>query len=117
MLYTCVMAIIANLFGFLWGGQMYNVFNCNHHSAEISVIWLVEQDCYLIVNFACYEGETNFVVQKNFSANTYIDSIFWCCKKKTMQWSYDNRLRSAVATLLKRDAFRPYWKWSKLMIC
>ena len=54
-------------------------------------------------------------IGSTFRDSCYVD-IFERRKKKTMQWSYDNNLRSFITDLFKRDAFRLYRDGNKLMI-
>ena len=73
------------------------------------------------------KGKINFEVQRNFSVNTTLVALFEIrfrslffdvenAIQKTIQRSNGNTLRSLVTDLFKRDAFRLYRDWNKLMI-
>ena len=48
----------------------------NHHGAEISVIWLAERSAITLLILVCYQGKTNFEVQRNFNANATLVALF-----------------------------------------
>ena len=95
---------------------------CNHHGADISVIWFVERSAIKLLilirknklggpeKFHCY---TTLVSLFEIRLRSL---FFWRRKKKTMQWSYENTLRTFITDLFKWDAFRLYRDWNKLMI-
>ena len=91
----------------------------NHHCAKISVMWLVERSAIKLLVLMRYE------IQRIVNANTTLVALFEIHfrslfldieKKKTMQWSYGNTVRSFITDLFKRDVFRLYHDWNKLMI-
>ena len=43
----------------------------NHHGAESSVTWLVEQSAIKLLILIRYYGKTNFKVQRNFNVTLY----------------------------------------------
>ena len=96
---------------------LFKVYFNHYHGAEFSVIWLVKWSAIKLLILIRYKGKTNFEVQRNFNANITLVALFKISfrslfldieKKKTMQWSCSNTLRSFIAYFLKRDAFRLY---------
>ena len=93
--------------------------------SEISVIWLIKRSAIKLLILLRYYGKTNFEVQRNFNAKTTLIALFEIRfssllfdveKRKAVQWYYRNTLRSFITDLFKRDAFKLYRDWNKLMI-
>ena len=100
------------------------VSSCNHHDTDISVIWLVEWSATKLLILIRYVGKhilrSREISMLHYIGSTFRDSfkvfVFWRWKKKMMQCSYANTLRFLIRNLFRRDAFRLYCDWNKLMI-
>ena len=108
------------------------IFSINHDGAEISVIWFIERSAIKLL-ILCVSREKQIWGSEKLHCQHFIDTaalfyigfsyLFFDVKKgrqkKRFFWrqdSYDNSLRSFVAALFMRDAFRPYQNWNKLVI-